>query len=88
MIYTLLLVEQAGNSSLLVSSNASRYLDTPVDAVFLTVLSVGLHCQLTSARLDASIMVNDAGEEHYCMPSLGVTLYATTNVEIALVCVV
>lgn len=64
MVNTLLPVTQASNSSLVVPRNASRYLDTPVDAVYLTVVSVEAQCQLSNATVHVSTLERDVGEGH------------------------
>ena len=63
-VSTLLPVARGRNSSLQIYNNASRYLDTPAEAVYLTVVGVGASCQLTNATVDASILERDVGEEH------------------------
>ena len=68
LVSTLLLVTQGSNSTLDVPSNASRYLDSPVHAVYLTVVSIGAQCTLTNATVDASILERDVGEKHCPIP--------------------
>ena len=63
-VRTLLPVARGSNSSLDIHSNASRYLDTPAEAVYLTVVGVGTNCQLSNATVDASILERDIGKEH------------------------
>ena len=63
-VRTLLPVARGSNSSLQIYNNASRYLDTPAEAVYLTVVGVGASCQLTNATVDASILERDIGKEH------------------------
>ena len=70
MVNALLPVTQTSNSSLVVPSNASRYLDTPVDAVYLTVASVGAQCQLSNATVHVSTLERDVGKGHCSILSI------------------